>query len=555
MGLEQPIDITAEQRKTVLTLLQRHLPNTTAWVYGSRTKWTASPQSDLVMVVFATPEESARVSELREEFEECNLPFRVDLLIWEDVPEEFRKQIRADHAVLASKEYLDTNSTWETASVEEIAEKVAMGPFGSSIRVNTFVPEGVPVISGQHLHGIRVDDAPGFNFITPKHAKRLANANVRRGDVIFTHAGNIGQVAFIPEDSRFDRYVISQRQFYIRCDRSRVFPEFLAIYFTSRQGRHQLLANASQVGVPSIAQPVTYMRTIQVPLPPLREQRTIAHILGTLDDKIELNRRMNETVETIVHTLFKSWFVDFDPVRAKMEGGDTGLPPDVAALFPDRLVHSELGEIPEEWIAENLGSYVEFQNGYAFKSVDWQNKGVPVVKIGSVKPGLVDLTAVSCVSPETVVDLERFKLNPGDILVGMTGYPGETGLVPIHDPPPYLNQRVGRISAPQDYPENYAWIYAQVRSQSFKRHAEARSHGSAQANVSGRALLEYPVVFPGKALLETYSDFATPLINRYLANDTVSRTLATLRYTLLSKLISGDLRVRPGAQVAMEPVA
>ena len=298
-----------------------------------------------------------------------------------------------------------------------------------------------------------------------------------------------------------------------------------------------------------------YASQFKFALPSLPEQRAIAHILGTLDDKIELNRRMNETVETMTHTLFKSWFVDFDPVRAKMEGRDTGLPPDVAALFPDRLVYSELGEIPEEWIAENLGSYVEFQNGYAFKSVDWQNKGVPVVKIGSVKPGLVDLTAASCVSPETVVDLERFKLNPGDILVGMTGYPGETGLVPIHDPPPYLNQRVGRISAPQDSPENYAWIYAQVRSQSFKRHAEARAHGSAQANVSGRALLEYPVVSPGKELLKTYSDFATPLISRYLANDTVSRTLATLRDTLLSKLISGDLRVKPGAQIAMEPAA
>ena len=81
---------------------------------------------------------------------------------------------------------------WPTVAVEDLAEKVAMGPFGSSIKVATFVPEGVPIISGQHLHGVRVDDAPGFNFITPEHAKRLANANVVRGDVIFTHAGNIG---------------------------------------------------------------------------------------------------------------------------------------------------------------------------------------------------------------------------------------------------------------------------------------------------------------------------------------------------------------------------
>ena len=208
-------------------------------------------------------------------------------------------------------------SEWRTATVEEISEKVAMGPFGSSIKVETFVSEGVPVISGQHLRGTRVDDGPGFNFITDEHAQRLSNANVQRGDIVFTHAGNIGQAAYIPDDSEFVRYVISQRQFYMRCDRSKAVPEFVTLYFRSPQGHHQLLANASQVGVPSIAQPVTYLRTIEIPLPPLSEQRAIAHILGTLDDRIELNRRMNETLEAMARGLFKSWFVDFDPVRAK----------------------------------------------------------------------------------------------------------------------------------------------------------------------------------------------------------------------------------------------
>ena len=252
---------------------------------------------------------------------------------------------------------------------------------------------------------------------------------------------------------------------------------------------------------------------------------------------------MNETLEAMARALFKSWFVDFLPVRAKMEGRDTSLPKHLADLFPDRLVDSELGPIPAGWVADRLGSYVEFQNGYAFKSSDWQNNGVPVVKIGSVKPGIVDLTATSYVSPDTVNGLERFKLNPGDILVGMTGYPGETGLVPMHDPCPYLNQRVGRISAPQQRPENYAWIYAQVRGSSFKAHAEARAQGSAQANVSGRALLEYPVVFPGKALLKHYSDSVTPLISSYIANDANSRTFVAFRDALLPKLTSGELRM------------
>ena len=197
------------------------------------------------------------------------------------------------------------NGGWETRTIDEIAEKVGMGPFGSSIKVETFVPEGVPVISGQHLHGIRVNDTPGFNFITQEHAQRLANANVTRRDIVLTHRGTIGQVAYIPESSKFDRYVVSQSQFYVRCDRSRVVPEFLALYLKSPEGQHQLLANTSQVGVPSIAQPVTYLRTLRVPLPPLSEQRAIAHVLGSLDDKIELNRRINETLEQMARALFQ----------------------------------------------------------------------------------------------------------------------------------------------------------------------------------------------------------------------------------------------------------
>lgn len=203
--------------------------------------------------------------------------------------------------------------------IEGIAERVAMGSFGSSIKVQTFVPEGVPVMSRQYLHGFKVDDCVGYNFTTVEHAERLKNANVQRGDVIFAHAGNIGHVAFIPDNSECERHVISQRQFYLRPATSKVLPEFIVAYFKRPEGQHQLLANTSQVGVPSIARPVTYQCSLEIPLPPLSEQHTIAHILGTLDDKIELNQRMCETLEAMARALFKSWFVDLEPMRAKME--------------------------------------------------------------------------------------------------------------------------------------------------------------------------------------------------------------------------------------------
>ena len=335
-----------------------------AVLFGSRATGTNTVSSDVDIALFGDRLTLTDQARLAAALDEIPMAQSVDLLLHDSIQDRtLREHIRRQGIEWYARPTRDERSDispesvseWPIVTVEDLSEKVAMGPFGSSIKVSTFVPNGVPIISGQHLRGVRVDDSAGFNFITHEHAKRLANANVHRGDVIFTHAGNIGQVAYVPECSRFDRYVVSQRQFYLRCDSSKAIPEFVALYFTSDEGQHQLLANASQVGVPSIARPVTYLRTLQIPLPPLSEQRIIAHILGTLDDKIDLNRRMNATLEAMARALFRSWFVDFDPVRAKMEGRDTGLPKGIADLFPDRLADSELGEIPEGWESARVG--------------------------------------------------------------------------------------------------------------------------------------------------------------------------------------------------------
>lgn len=155
---------------------------------------------------------------------------------------------------------------WELQTIEELAERVAMGPFGSSIKVSTFVPEGIPVISGQHLRDTLLDDSE-FNFVTEEHAEQLKRSNVQRGDVIFTHAGSIGQVAYVPETSRYDRYIISQRQFYMRCDQKKMSPLFIVSYFKTPEGQHRLLANTSSTGVPSISQPVSYLRQLKIVVP------------------------------------------------------------------------------------------------------------------------------------------------------------------------------------------------------------------------------------------------------------------------------------------------
>jgi type I restriction enzyme S subunit len=191
---------------------------------------------------------------------------------------------------------------WEVRTIEQLAERVAMGPFGSDIKVSTFVPKGIPVVSGQHLRGILLDDSE-FNFVTVEHADRLKRSNVQRGDVIFTHAGSVGQVAYIPETSRYQRYIISQRQFYMRCNHSVISPFYIASYFKTPEGQHRLLANTSSTGVPSISQPVTYLRRLQMVVPPPALLKIFDATVSGIHLKMADNDQQTRTLTTLRDTL------------------------------------------------------------------------------------------------------------------------------------------------------------------------------------------------------------------------------------------------------------
>jgi type I restriction enzyme S subunit len=173
-----------------------------------------------------------------------------------------------------------------------------MGPFGSNIKVSTFVPEGIPVISGQHLNETMLEDNT-FNFISKEHAEKLASANVTRGDIVFTHAGNIGQVAYIPDRSRYLRYVLSQRQFFVRCDISRISPIFMTYFFKSPEGQHKLLANTTQVGVPSIARPVSYLKSIELVVPPKSLFDQFDSLVRTFHQRISIARSEIESLTNL----------------------------------------------------------------------------------------------------------------------------------------------------------------------------------------------------------------------------------------------------------------
>ncbi len=191
---------------------------------------------------------------------------------------------------------------WGVKTINDLSTTVAMGPFGSNIKVETFVDAGVPIINGQQLKGTILTDGDN-RFITYEHANKLSKSNVFRGDIVITHRGTLGQVSIIPEESKYERYIASQSQCFIRPNKDVVSPLFLIFYFKSRIGQHELLAHKSQVGVPSIAKPVTNLRKIELVAPGKDISNRFQDVVNSLQAGISKNTDETFSLEHIRDTL------------------------------------------------------------------------------------------------------------------------------------------------------------------------------------------------------------------------------------------------------------
>ena len=261
-----------------------------------------------------------------------------------------------------------------------------------------------------------------------------------------------------------------------------------------------------------------FAANVEVPLPPFLQQRAIAHILGTLDDKIELNRRMNETLEAMARALFKSWFVDFDPVRAKMEGRDTGLPRHIADLFPDRLVESELGEIPEGWGVKTLGDIVKRKSvGKKYSQKTALKSGiVPILDQG--KSGIIGYH-------NNTPGIEASPSKPIIVFANHTCY---MRLI-MHD-----FSAIQNVLPFEGKNHDIYWLYcATIGKQEF---IEYKGHWP------DFSIKE--IILPERTLQAEFGKIVSALFQQIHMNDNHSRTLAALRDVLLPKLVSGELRVR-----------
>lgn len=432
------------------------------------------------------------------------------------------------------------SSDWPVTSIADIASKLpgslAVGPFGSRMKADLYVPSGVRVIRGNNLNGGK-ELAGEYVHVSEQTADSLASCCLSPGDLVFPHRGNIGQVGIAPDDGK--RYMLSTSLMKLSPDRSKADPLYLMYFFKSAIGRAALLMNASQVGTPGIATPLKSLRGIQLSLPSLLEQRKIAEMLASFDDRITILGETNATLEAIAQALFKSWFVHFDPVRAKMEGrAPDGMDEATAALFPDSLEESELDLVPKGWVLGCLADLAKLN------PESWTTKNHPdfVAYIDLANAKNNEISEITVFEFSGAPSRARRVLRDGDTIVG-TVRPGNRSFAFISQADTNLTASTGFAVLRPRKVENTEFIYLAATQDTSIEYLANLADGGAYPAIRPDVVSNIQSVLPGSNVMAAFHDAAAPLLLSIAENQRRVKTLASLRDTLLPRLIYGQLRL------------
>jgi len=402
--------------------------------------------------------------------------------------------------------------------------------------------EGYPYVAIPQLRQGRID-LSDVRRIAHEHfvdwtrkAKPLAN------DVVLSRRCNPGETAFVPPNLEF---ALGQNLVLLRADGTKVYPPFLRWLLRGPEWWEQV-EKFLNVGAVFDSLKCADVPNFELRIPPLNEQCAIAHILGTLDDKIELDRRMNETLEAMARALFKSWFVDFDPVRAKSEGRDPGLPKPIADMFPDSFEDSELGQIPKGWRCSNLREVTaKIASGATPRGGGsvYIPEGVALIRSQNVYDSHFVWDGLARITEAAADALRGVTVEHGDILLNITG--ASILRTCVVDPdvlPARVNQHVCIIRPAAEIPTRYVHLHLlQPSTRSFLMGMDA---GASRQAVTKGHIESVPLVIPEVAVLEIFASLMCPLFRAVTKHTSESRSLACIRDTLLPKLISGELQVR-----------
>ena len=365
--------------------------------------------------------------------------------------------------------------------LSSVITDIAAGPFGSNLKVSCFVPYGFPIIDGANLKGFKVTDNL-TKFVTEEKARSLSRSIARRGDVIITISGTLGQIAYIPDDSMFEEYLCSQRQFRVSFDTSRVYVPYLVFYFHTNEGQGKILSFANQTGVPALSQPLKNFRKIRIQLPSYKEQRRIASVIEAINDKIECNQKINDNLEQQSQAIYASVFVDnADPT----------------------------------WQQGHLSDLVNVRYGKDHKKLA---DGIyPVYGSG----GIMRHVERPLYDKESVLIPRKGTLN-NVVYVNQPFWSVDTMF--------YTEMRLPNVAK---------FVYHFVKAKDLA----SMNAGSAVPSMTTDILNAMEVAIPPASVLEEFESLVAPMYRAMQENDVQSKKLADLRDTLLPKLMNGEIDV------------
>lgn len=365
--------------------------------------------------------------------------------------------------------------------LSSVITDIAAGPFGSNLKVSCFVPYGFPIIDGANLKGFKVTDNL-TKFVTEEKARSLSRAIAHRGDVVVTISGTLGQIAYIPDNSMFEEYLCSQRQFRVSFDTSRVYVPYLVFYFHTNEGQGKILSFANQTGVPALSQPLKNFRKIRTQLPSYDEQRRIASVVEVINDKIECNQKINDNLQQQAQAIFASMFVD--------NAGPT-------------------------WQQGHLSDLVTVRYGKDHKKLA---DGIyPVYGSG----GIMRHVERPLYDKESVLIPRKGTLN-NVMYVNQPFWSVDTMF--------YTEMRLPNVAK---------FVYHFVKAKDLA----SMNAGSAVPSMTTDILNAMEVAIPPASVLEEFESLVAPMYRAMQENDAQSNKLADLRDTLLPKLMSGEIDV------------
>ena len=394
---------------------------------------------------------------------------------------------------------------YKTCPVSELIDEIAMGPFGSNIKVDCFVDKGIPVLNGSNLEGFELSEK-SFRYVTEEKADSLKKANAHKGDVVITHRGTLGQIVYIPQTAQRDRYVISQSQFRVKCNKN-VLPEYFVYYFHTPIGQHKLLSNASQVGVPALARPSSTFQKIEIEIPDLETQKKVVKLIGSLQTRITTNAEINDNLQQQVMALYHRMFDESNSYRKNIRA--------------DEYFDISIGKTPPrkepQWFSKNPSDCV------------W----VSISDMGSC--GLFIEDSSEYLTRDAV---EKFKVKIVPDNTVILSFKLTVGRVAITDGHMTTNEAIAHFKT--DKPKINEYLYCYLKNFNFQTMGSTSSIATA---VNSKIIKGMPFVVPTAEELEKFHSIAAPLFTMIKSNQQESKYLGELRDALLPKLMSGEIDV------------